>query len=29
MKLISMGVAIDKLSLEQKKYLSSWDEGTN
>jgi len=28
MKLKTMGVRIDKLSLEQKKYLSSWREGT-
>ncbi|MBX5494229.1 MAG: adenosylhomocysteinase [Bryobacteraceae bacterium] len=27
MKLESMGVKIDKLSLEQEKYLSSWAEG--
>lgn len=28
LKLESMGVSIDKLTAEQKKYLSSWDEGT-
>ena len=28
-KLDSMGISIDKLTAEQKKYLSSWDEGTN
>jgi adenosylhomocysteinase len=28
LKLKSMGVAIDKLTAEQKKYLSSWQEGT-
>jgi adenosylhomocysteinase len=27
-KLASMGVAIDKLTPEQKKYLASWDMGT-
>lgn len=27
-KLASMGVSIDKLSPEQKKYLNSWEEGT-
>lgn len=27
-KLKSMGIAIDSLTAEQKKYLSSWDEGT-
>ena len=27
-KLKSMGIAIDTLSPEQKKYLSSWEEGT-
>lgn len=27
-KLEAMGITIDKLSSEQKKYLSSWDEGT-
>jgi adenosylhomocysteinase len=27
-KLEAMGISIDKLSAEQKKYLSSWDEGT-
>jgi len=28
LKLKSMGIAIDKLTKEQKKYLSSWEEGT-
>jgi len=28
LKLISMGIKIDKLTPEQKKYLSSWQEGT-
>lgn len=28
MKLKSMGVKIDKLTAEQKKYLAAWDEGT-
>jgi adenosylhomocysteinase len=28
LKLISMGVKIDKLTSEQKKYLNSWEEGT-
>ena len=28
LKLESLGVSIDKLSQEQKKYLSSWREGT-
>jgi adenosylhomocysteinase len=28
LKLKSMGIAIDKLTLEQKKYLKSWQEGT-
>jgi adenosylhomocysteinase len=27
-KLASMGVAIDKLTPEQKKYLASWELGT-
>lgn len=27
-KLASMGISFDKLTAEQKKYLSSWDEGT-
>lgn len=27
-KLEAMGITIDKLTAEQKKYLSSWDEGT-
>ena len=27
-KLTSMGIAIDTLTREQKKYLSSWDMGT-
>jgi adenosylhomocysteinase len=28
LKLESMGVAIDELTAEQEKYLSSWDQGT-
>jgi adenosylhomocysteinase len=28
LKLESMGVKIDKLTSEQKKYLSSWEIGT-
>ena len=28
LKLKSMGISIDKLTAEQKKYLSSWEEGT-
>lgn len=28
LKLRAMGVKIDRLTLEQKKYLSSWNEGT-
>ncbi|HSW49042.1 MAG TPA: adenosylhomocysteinase, partial [Bryobacteraceae bacterium] len=28
MKLESMGVKIDRLSVEQEKYLSTWSEGT-
>jgi len=28
LKLEAMGIAIDTLTLDQKKYLSSWDEGT-
>ena len=28
LKLASMGIQIDDLSKEQKKYLSSWQEGT-
>jgi adenosylhomocysteinase len=28
MKLKSMGIQIDKLTAEQKKYLVAWDEGT-
>ncbi len=28
-KLEAMGVSFDKLTAEQKKYLDSWDEGTN
>jgi adenosylhomocysteinase len=28
LKLKAMGVAIDKLTAEQRKYLSSWKEGT-
>ena len=26
--LASMGIAIDELTEEQQKYLSSWEEGT-
>ncbi len=28
LKLASMGIAIDKLTPEQEKYLASWTEGT-
>ena len=28
MKLAAIGVEIDELTEEQKKYLSSWDVGT-
>ena len=28
LKLKAMGVSFDRLTGEQKKYLSSWDEGT-
>jgi adenosylhomocysteinase len=28
LKLKTMGIGIDKLTGEQKKYLESWDEGT-
>ncbi|MBI4054721.1 MAG: adenosylhomocysteinase [Elusimicrobia bacterium] len=28
LKLKSMGIAIDALTLQQKKYLNSWEEGT-
>ena len=28
LKLKSMGISIDKLTAEQEKYLSSWEEGT-
>ncbi|MBI4374211.1 MAG: adenosylhomocysteinase [Deltaproteobacteria bacterium] len=28
LKLQSMGISIDKLTAEQKKYLASWNEGT-
>ncbi len=27
-KLKAMGIRIDRLTAEQKKYLSSWQEGT-
>jgi adenosylhomocysteinase len=27
-KLAAMGIAIDKLTAEQKKYLASWEMGT-
>jgi len=28
LKLASMGVAVDTLTEEQRKYLASWDMGT-
>jgi len=28
LKLESMGIKIDKLTLEQEEYLASWNEGT-
>ncbi|NQT28626.1 MAG: adenosylhomocysteinase, partial [Candidatus Omnitrophica bacterium] len=28
LKLKALGIKIDKLTAEQKKYLSSWQEGT-
>ncbi|MGH7246035.1 MAG: adenosylhomocysteinase, partial [Candidatus Levyibacteriota bacterium] len=28
LKLSAMGITIDALTAEQKKYLSSWNEGT-
>jgi adenosylhomocysteinase len=28
LKLESMGVTIDRLTLEQEEYLASWSEGT-
>jgi adenosylhomocysteinase len=28
LKLASMGIVIDQLTREQKKYLSSWEMGT-
>ena len=28
LKLASMGVKLDQLSNEQRRYLTSWDEGT-
>ena len=28
LKLKAMGVAIDKLTAEQKRYLASWEMGT-
>jgi adenosylhomocysteinase len=28
LKLKSMGITIDRLTAEQKKYLSSWEMGT-
>ena len=28
LKLETMGVGIDRLTEEQERYLSSWDEGT-
>ena len=27
-KLVAMGISIDNLTREQKKYLASWDLGT-
>jgi adenosylhomocysteinase len=29
LKLASMGIAIDTLTDEQKKYLASWESGTD
>jgi len=28
LKLRSMGIRIDRLTAEQKKYLAAWEEGT-
>ena len=28
LKLNSMGIDIDRLTLEQREYLTSWEEGT-
>jgi adenosylhomocysteinase len=28
LQLVAMGLSIDELTAEQKKYLSSWEEGT-
>ena len=28
LKLAAMGIAIDRLTAEQEKYLASWQEGT-
>ena len=28
LKLLTMGIHIDKLTAEQEKYLSSWESGT-
>jgi adenosylhomocysteinase len=28
MKLLSMGIQIDRLTKEQTRYLSSWEQGT-
>jgi adenosylhomocysteinase len=28
LKLISLGIQIDELTEEQKKYLASWESGT-
>jgi adenosylhomocysteinase len=28
LKLEAMGIRIDQLTAEQKKYLASWEEGT-
>lgn len=29
LKLKALGIAIDKLTADQKKYMGSWEEGTN
>jgi len=28
LKLASMGIAVDSLTDQQKRYLASWEEGT-
>ena len=28
LQLVAMGLSIDELTAEQKKYLASWQEGT-